>query len=186
MKQIFIITGRTGAGKSTLCKKLQEYFDIPLLSFANMGKEFATKCGYHRIRECHLAMELGEFIEKLSTHTLKTISEQINICNIIIIDGLYITKVLQELKLKYDCKIIYLKVDSKIRYERVSNRLNIPFYQAEEEMKIKEKLKEDVGIDDFIKQANLTVDGSKLIDEVFEFTKKYIKDEINSKVNEKE
>ena len=174
MKQIFIITGRTGAGKSTLCKKLQEYFDIPLLSFANMGKEFANKQGDNRIRECHLAMELGEFVEKLSVYTLQLIDEQINICDIIIIDGLYVTEVLKVLNQKYDCNIIYLKVNSAIRYKRVAKRLDVSIKQAKEEIKIKERLKEEVGIDEFIKKANFTIDGKKPMNEVFQITKKYM------------
>ncbi len=66
MKKLFVITGRTGAGKSTLCQKLQEYFNYPLLSFASMGKKFANANGYNRIRECHLAMGLNEFKTKIS------------------------------------------------------------------------------------------------------------------------
>lgn len=174
MKQIFIITGRTGAGKPTLCEKLQEYFDIPLLSFANMGKEFANKQGYNRIRECHLAMGLEGFVKKLSVHTLQLIDEQISICNTIIIDGLYVTEVLKVLNQKYDCNIIYLKVNSAIRYKRVAKRLDISLKQALEEIKIKERLKDEVGIDEFIKKANFTIDGKNPINEVFQITKKYM------------
>ena len=66
MKRIIIITGKTGAGKSSLCKKLQEHFGFPLLTFANMGKEFANKNGYQRIRQCHLDMKLEDFIEGMA------------------------------------------------------------------------------------------------------------------------
>ena len=66
MKNIFIITGRTGSGKSTLCQKLEEYFNDPLLRFASMGKKFANANGYNRIREGHQAMELNEFKTKIS------------------------------------------------------------------------------------------------------------------------
>lgn len=75
MKKIYIITGRTGAGKSTLCKKLEEYFNYPLLSFSTMGKEFANLNGYDRIRECHLAMELREFDSKISQYILNVIKK---------------------------------------------------------------------------------------------------------------
>lgn len=66
MKNIFIITSRTGARKSTLCQKLEKYFNYPLLSFASMGKKFANANGYNRIRECHQAMKLNEFKTKIS------------------------------------------------------------------------------------------------------------------------
>lgn len=180
MKKMFIVTGRTGAGKSTLCKKLEQHFQIPLLSFAEMGKSFANKQGYHRIRQCHLSMALEEFVTKLSIHILQIIDEQINICNTIIIDGLYIAEVLKKLNQKYDCKIIYLQVDSNIRYKRIAERLNISIQQAIEEEKIKEKLKEDVGIDEFLKKSDVIIDSEKSIDEVFELAKKYIEDKDSS------
>ncbi len=66
MKKVFIITGRTGAGKSTLCQKLEKHFNYPLLSFACMGKEFANANGYNRIRECHSEMGLNVFKTKIS------------------------------------------------------------------------------------------------------------------------
>lgn len=75
MKEIYVITGRTGVGKTTLCKRLKEYFNYQLLSFADMGKKFANSNGYNRIRECYMAMELTEFKNKISDHILSIINE---------------------------------------------------------------------------------------------------------------
>lgn len=174
MKKIFIITGRTGAGKSTLCEKLEEYFNYPLLSFANMGKKFANTNGYNRIRECHLAMELNEFKTKMSEYILNIISKQLSRSDVIIIDGLYIDDVVRTLKENYNCKVIYLKTDDVIRYERISQRLSITIEQAKKENEIKERLKDEVGIDTLIENADCIIDGNKTIDEVFEITKKAI------------
>lgn len=176
MKKIFIITGRTGVGKSTLCEKLEQYFHYPLLSFAGMGKSFASNNGYKRIRDCHLSMDLNEFKTKISAHIFDIIDKQMNTYNNVIIDGLYIEDTLKRLKEKYDCYVVYLRVDDMVRYERISNRLSITLEDAKKENEIKERLKDEVGIDTFIQDADFVIDGSKSVQEVFEIAKKYIKE----------
>lgn len=182
MKRIIIITGKTGAGKSTLCKSLQEYFQFPLLSFANMGKEFANKNGYQRIRQCNLDMKLEDFIEGISTHIFDTIDKQLNTCDYILVDGLYIAKTVLKLKEKYDCSILYLKASNTIRYERIAERLSITVEQARVENNVKEKLKDDVGIDILIKNSSCIIDGNKSQNEVFNDTKEYIENYVKGSV----
>lgn len=176
MKKIFIITGRTGAGKTTLCKRLEEYFNYPLLTFASMGKKFANANGYNRIRECHLAMELNEFKTKISRYILNIIDEQLENSEIVLIYGLYIDDVVRILKENYNCKMMYLQTDDNIRYERVAQRLSITIEQAKKENEIKERLKNEVGIEKIIQNADYIIDGNKSMDEVFEDTKQFIKE----------
>lgn len=176
MKKIFIITGRTGAGKTTLCKRLEEYFNYPLLTFASMGKKFANANGYNRIRECHLAMELNEFKIKISQYILNIIDEQLENSESVLIDGLYIDDVVKILKENYNCKMMYLQTDDNIRYERVAQRLSITIEQAKKENEIKERLKNEVGIEKIIQNADYIIDGNKSMDEVFEDTKQFIKE----------
>lgn len=177
MKKIYIITGRTGAGKSTLCQRLEEYFNYPLLSFASMGKKFANENGHNRIRECHLAMGLNEFKTKISQHILNIINEQLTTSDTIIVDGLYIDDVVRLLKENYNCKMMYLKTDDNIRYERISQRLSITIEQAKKENEIKERLKDEVGIDKLIENADYIINGNKSTDEVFEITKQFIEEQ---------
>lgn len=176
MKKIFIITGRTGAGKSTLCEKLEQYFHYPIFSFASMGKSFASNNGYKRIRDCHLSMNLNEFKIKMSTYIFDIIDKQMNTCNCIIVDGLYIDDTLKRLKEKYDCYVVYLRVDDMVRYERISSRLSITLEEAKKENELKERLKDDVGIDTFIQNSDFIIDGNKSILEVCEIAKEYIKE----------
>ncbi|MCI8470847.1 MAG: AAA family ATPase [Clostridia bacterium] len=176
MKKIFIITGRTGAGKSTLCQRLEEYFNYPLLSFADMGKKFANENGYNRIRECHFAMGTDKFKTKISKHILDTIDKQLKTCDNIIIDGLYIDDAVSRLKENYNCKIIYLKTEDNIRYERISQRLSTTIEQAKKENEIKEYTKDELGIDILIKNTDYVISGSKSADEVFEAAKQFIEE----------
>lgn len=182
MKRIIIITGKTGAGKSTLCKSLQEYFQFPLLSFANMGKEFANKNGYQRIRQCNLDMKLEDFIEGISTHIFDTIDKQLNTCDYILVDGLYIAKTVLKLKEKYECNVIYLQSSDITRYQRIAKRLSITIEHARAENNVKEKLKDDVGIDILIKNSSYTIDGNKSQNEVFNDAKEYIENYVKGEI----
>lgn len=179
MKKVIVITGKSGAGKSTVCKRLQEYFNYPLLTFASMGKEFANKNGYNRIRECHLGMNLEEFIEGISDHIFHTIDKELTTCDIVLVDGLYIAKTVEKLKEKYKCSILYLKTSDTIRYERIAERLSITVEQAKVEDKVKEKLKDDVRIDILIKNSSCTIDGNQSQNEVFNDIKEYIENYVN-------
>lgn len=174
MKQVIMFTGKTGAGKSTLCKNLEDYYHYPLLSFKKMGKEFANVNGYNRIRECYAHMEIKEFRFKISEHIFRIIKEQLDTDNVVLIDGLYTYDVLEKLKKNYDCKLIYLKTEDSIRYDRLSKRLSITIKQAQEESKIKEHLNNDLGAEEVMALADYVVDGAKSIDEIFEATKQYI------------
>ncbi len=175
MKKIYIITGRTGSGKSTLCKRLAKELDLTLLSFANMGKKFANNHGYERIRECHLAMELNEFKEKMTNHLLKSIEASLELNDIIMIDGLYIDTVVAKLKEKYQCFLIYLNTNDTVRYQRISQRLSITIEEAQEENKIKERLKDEVGINELIKNADYEINGDNSPENIYEEVYQIIK-----------
>ena len=71
-------------------------------------------------------------------------------------------------------KLIYLKTEDSIRYDRLSKRLSITIKQAQEESKIKEHLNNDLGAEEVMALADYVVDGAKSIDEIFEATKQYI------------
>lgn len=179
MKELYIITGRTGSGKSTLCKKIAEQFNYTLLSFATMGNKFAKDHGYNRIRECHLDMDLEEFKNKMSNHLLNSIESELKTSDKIIIDGLYFDTVVYKLKESYNCTLIYLNTDDEIRYQRVAERLSIPLDQAREENQIKEQLKDDVGIKELIKTSDYEINGNYSIEEVFNSFVEIIKNHKN-------
>lgn len=107
-------------------------------------------------------------------HILNTINEQLSSSDIVIVDGLYIDDVVRVLKENYNCKMMYLETDNNIRYERISKRLSITIEQAKKENEIKERLKDEVGIDRLIESADYVIDGNKSINEVFEDVKQFI------------
>lgn len=174
MKKIFIVTGRTGAGKTALCNRLSDYFNCPCIAFMGVGREIANSNGYNRIRDYYLEIGLEQFKEAMSKHFSIIIDEKMNSNENIVIDGLYIYEVFNTLNTKYDCRIINIDANELIRYKRISEKLSITIEQAQKENKEKEELKDEVGIDELIKKADITIDGNKSKDEVFKIAKQYI------------
>ena len=185
MKNIFIITGRSGAGKTTLCKKLEAVLNYPLLTFASMGKSFANENGYNKIIECYLAMEKEEFNTQISEYMLNIMKETLDTCNTIIIDGLYMYELTKTLKEDYNCTVIYLKLDENTRYERIAKRRALTMEEAKNENELKEKQKNDAGIDKLIEEADYIIDGRKKEEDVFDTAKKLIKKRESSLESEK-
>lgn len=175
MKKIYIITGRTGAGKSTVCARLANEFKFTLLSFAKMGKRFAMGQGYKRIRECYFAMNLDVFKTKMGEHLLHCIEDALKNEDSILIDGLYLDTVVVKLKEKYSCTIIYINTTDAVRYERIADKLSISLEQASEENEIKERLKNEVGINELIKMADYEIDGDASSEKVYQTAGEIIK-----------
>lgn len=178
MKNVFVVIGRTGAGKTTLCKSLEEQFHFPLLSFASMGKKFANAQGYERIRQCHLAMPLEKFKDGIANYMLEVIDKELEENDVLLLDGVYVDVAIASLKQKYNCKVIYLKVEENIRYERIAKRLSVSIEQAKEENAIKERLKDDVGIAKLLEEADFVLDGMLSFAEKFQKTKAFIEQSI--------
>lgn len=107
-------------------------------------------------------------------HILNIINKQLSNRDVVIVDGLYIDDVVRVLKENYNCKMMYLETDNNIRYERISERLCITIEQAKKENEIKERLKDEVGIDTLIESADYVIDGNKSINEIFEIAKQFI------------
>ncbi len=174
MKRIFIITGKTGAGKSTLCTKLESYFNYPLLSFKSMATKYANEYGFKTLREHYSSMDFSEYKIKVSEYILNIINEQMNKADTVIVDGLYIDDVVKTLEKNYNCKILYLKADDVIRYERTAKRMCSSMGQAKKEDEIRARSKSKLGINNLIESADYIIDGNKTVEEVFSVTKQYI------------
>lgn len=160
MKKILVVVGHTGAGKSTICKNISDIYNIPLMSFASLGKAFSNNLGYKRIRECYKEIGAGKFKKEFSEYFFNCITERLTKCDAMIIDGLYIDDVAEMCKQKYSTLFVYIDVPKEICVKRVSERM----YTSENvysEYSLKEDLKEHLGNDTVIANADTIIDGTK-------------------------
>ncbi len=177
--KIIVIIGHTGAGKSTLCKKLASHYKAKLLSFAKEGKAFSIKNGYSRIRDCYSGLGEETFVSSFSTFFSNNIEKEINKSHFIIIDGLYEQNIALKLKNEYDAQFILIDVPIKDCLSRIAMRNNLTFSEVESEYVIKESVKNSLGNMNVLNMADLTVDGRMTIEEVY----LYITNKINEYIN---
>lgn len=174
MKQILVFVGHTGAGKSTSSRYFSEKYHIPLISFANIGKQFSQELGYARIRECYQAIGLERFSKIFSQYFFLHLSDIFTSHDRIIIDGLYLRSVAANLKLKYNTSFIYIDVPESICHKRVAVRPRLSLDAVAAEYHIKEHMKNELGNEYLIHNADITIDGTQELHAVFDEIEQFI------------
>ncbi len=166
MKKILVITGHTGAGKSTVCQYLANFYNVPLISFAGIGKDFSYSLGYKRIRECYKEIGLVQFKELFSKYFFARISESLKEFDCLIVDGLYLDDTAAKLNISYKTLYVYIDVPESICKRRIAERLGLPNEMVDGEYILKENLKQNLGSIYVINHTDVVIDGTKNKDDV--------------------
>lgn len=174
MKRIVIIVGKTGVGKSTLCRRIADTSHFQLLSFAKAGKEFARSKGYEHIRECYHNLGKEIFTKDFTEFFSQIINDKINSFSNVIIDGLYVESIALKLKEQYSVLIIDIDAPLEICLQRIFNRENNGFIDVKKEYLSKEELKIHLGSNAIIELADVVIDGTDDSDTVYNNVQRYI------------
>lgn len=165
---IFVIAGRTGAGKSTVSDYMSNAYNLRLLSFAEMGKQYSLLRGFDRLRDCYAAFDRDMFKTSLSQFMRSYIRQQSIDSPSLVIDGLYAWDVVADLRVDYRLIVIYISVSEDIRYDRISARLGVSKSEAAKENELKERIKKTLGSEKLLSNADFIVNGDLGLDAVKE------------------
>lgn len=150
-----VIVGHTGAGKSTVSSEIGMRYSLPVISFAECGKMFAKNNNHERIRDCWKSMHKQEFQKGISETMIKNVEQKLSESDILIIDGIYDSVTLKEMKSRYSCvETVYLSVPDEIRFKRIAKRCGYTMVQVMRENNRKERIKLDLGIDKVLSKAD--------------------------------
>ena len=163
---VLIVAGKTGVGKSTITDYINQNYGLYALSFADMGKSFATRHNQKRLRDCYCKMNRDDFVTCLVNDMKETILKTIHEHSIIIIDGLYSYYIIQELKKHNKVIVMYIDADDEVRLSRISRRLQTDNSNAKIENDIKEEIKSVLGNDKIMEMADYFINGNKTLVEV--------------------
>jgi dephospho-CoA kinase len=167
---IVLIVGYTGAGKTTVADKLSTDRQAQLLTFKALGQELASTKGYEKLRDYFGATspeisrrELDKFLQ----YKIEEVLNNMNIDERLVIDGLISPGTVLWLKNTYEnVSIIYLNVPRALRLSRICERLKCTQSEAKQEERLKNGIKQSMGIDTVIESADYHVDGTRCVWEI--------------------
>lgn len=86
---------------------------------------------------------------------IKNVEQKLSESNVLIIDGIYDSVTLKEMKSRYSCvETVYLSVPDEIRFKRIAKRSGYTMVQVMRENNRKERIKSDLGIDKVLSKAD--------------------------------
>jgi dephospho-CoA kinase len=167
---IVLIVGYTGAGKTTVANKLSTDRQAQLLTFKALGQELASAKGYKKLRD-YFGATLPEIsrseLDKFLQFRIEEILSNMNSDGRLVIDGLISPETVLWLKNTYEnVSIIYLNVPRKLRLSRICERLKCTQSEARLEERLKNGIKQSMGIDTVIESADYHVDGTRCVWEI--------------------
>lgn len=166
-KKIIVIVGHTGAGKSTVSSEIAVRFSMPVISFAECGKIFARNNNYERIRDCWESMHKQEFQKGITATMIESVEQKLSESDVLIIDGIYDSVTLREMKNRYSCvEIVYLGAPDEIRFKRIAKRCGYTMGQVKRENNRKERIKSDLGIDKVLSKADYFIDATDSVQNI--------------------
>lgn len=167
--KIFLFTGLSTSGKSSISKRVSQMLNIPRVDLRSILHIKAQEAGYIRARDWVLANGIDQTLGQVRILMEKQIIQLRND------RGLIIDEVLDLNTLNYftdrfgedEFHIIYIRTNRHDRNRFMTKRLGIRSKkEALLEMKFLDKLKESVGIKDIIERANFRFQNYSRLDDI--------------------
>lgn len=160
--KIFIISGYSCAGKSTVIEALKKLKDYDILKFGTIHKETVKNNGYDFAKNWIKEKGFKPYEEQLLLH----FSNKISKCDrdsIIIIDGLFSYKCFEFLRQIPGIEIIniVLKTDVEVRKHRMMQREKMDYETASGHLLRTDCIKERAGLSKILNNSDYIIDGNE-------------------------
>lgn len=162
---IFLFTGPSASGKSTVAKGIADRLDLSLIGEREILHSLAAQHGFARSRHWLAAVGFQQVLDESLAATVAQIRQTKNNRGVIL-DGSYdgrLPLLLKETFPKEQLVIIALTIPQSEREKRIQNRLGTDVKLALLELQFLDQLKYKAGMREIIRQSNITIDNDKPI-----------------------
>lgn len=171
MRDILLFAGLSASGKSTIASCISHDGPFELISERRILHTLALRRGFNRTREWLAREGIAAVLEAARTETvqlIKSIKEEGGV----VIDGSYDYKLPGSIKQAFPSTrltLISITLDQDLREERMRLRLGKTFEEAQRELALIDGFKLAAGIEEIIKQADISVDNSTTLEQSVKF-----------------
>jgi|SRR3989339_1370979 len=164
---LFLFVAPSASGKTTISKAVSERYDLPRIDLHQILHDLAKRNDYRRAREWVVSVGLEEVLNLTQTEIFKEIEINKNPRGIII-DEIIDEGTLDLIKSHYpdsNIKLIFIQTSQENRLRFISKRIDAKDEsQALEEILFIDRLKQKLGIDKILEQANVRISNDGRVD----------------------
>lgn len=180
---IFLFTAPSASGKTTISKAVSEKYNLPRIDLHQILHDLASEQGYMRARDWVVSVGIEEVLNLTQIRIFEEIEINKNIRGVIV-DEIIDEDTLNLIKHIYpesNIRIIYIQTGRNNRIKYISKRIDAENEeQGEEEIQFIDHLKQKLGIDRVIEQADIRIfnDGriEDAVGEVSEYVERVFRD----------
>jgi len=146
VKQVILLTGTSGAGKSTISAELASVYGADWIQEREVSRGLAAEQGFMRSRHWLQAAGIEEVAEQIAAASFRLVSESTK--DLVVVDGVYDTKLHSRLEADAGVDSVVAEVTApfELRAHRYAMRLGgVALGQARREVDYLDSIKTEAG-----------------------------------------
>lgn len=174
--EALLFTGHSGAGKTTICRSASEQLQARHLVEREISRTLAREQGFERSRLWVASIVLCQAATEIRNRTADLVSDLPEYATVII-NGVYdrlAPESIQQQVGRCTLHLIAVTAPRELRIVRCAQRMKVDLGTAEREMDVLDTFKREVGGEELINRAVLTIENNADVTQAHETMQPYL------------